>query len=409
MFQVLFFIAMTIIWKRAATYKIRFYGGSQVDRKFYSPFLKELEKKLRTERLNMDTIEYADYWPLGNVEPDTVIVGHSLGGAVGLLQILCSKDRVKGCVLINSHFNHNCKMPYYPLPLDWIEPPTLVLLNDDDRQLPVDKAMDDFHVQTGLISGSQMGTIGSSAGLQKGFRKDFKVRAGTHYSTFTDAIQMTATAKEIVDFLHSLSRFTADGFGKAISTTNNSSLSEMNRVRGKWGLWDLSGLYAHLKLEQNSAQNLEQIITHGHISSFLASKPTTNISHYYPQGNLLKTRGISCAQIQAILNADLRDNLDQEWSPSQMRPIIFIETVFPFGGYFNGLVGSLMNRLLVIRTVFFPYTLARWLFTKPAIFPLPFTSVIMAELFVIPIRDDMVYYKLPDKITLLGILSSAIK
>jgi len=125
-------------------FQVLFYTGSWIGRDTYRPLL---------EKLNPTAVLPARpvlFHPLNrnsnstDMERDTILVGHSLGGWFALRDAMRFQDRVAGVVLINSHFNGRGAMPYPGIDSDQVVCPVLTLLGGQDERLPVDKAMDDL-------------------------------------------------------------------------------------------------------------------------------------------------------------------------------------------------------------------------------------------------------------------------
>lgn len=164
--------------------QIGFIHGSQIQNDFYQPFLETLQNELRIP-LN---ITYLPYLPQ-KIQNNTIIIGHSFGGFFGLLYCIMDKsnsiNNVKGCILINSHFNERYKMPYIGIKQNMLRIPVLTLLNKNDDKLPIDKALDDYHLSI----------------KREDMNKMFIVNPGNHTSTFVDENEMKIICRQIRKFI----------------------------------------------------------------------------------------------------------------------------------------------------------------------------------------------------------------
>lgn len=119
-----------------------FYTGSWVSKDRYAPFLTKLQ-----ERTGM-SVNFRSLFhnPLESptVSNNTILVGHSFGGYFALRDAIKFPDKVAGVVLINSHFNDRCTMPYFRIGLKDVEQPVLTLLGGKDDRLPIQKSLDDL-------------------------------------------------------------------------------------------------------------------------------------------------------------------------------------------------------------------------------------------------------------------------
>ena len=161
--------------------------GSGVSPSLYHDLTKELEASL-SDPVSVINLQYFPFQSLPN---NTLLIGHSFGGFVGLLYCLRenlfpeSQKNISGCVLINSHFNHRNKMPYPAVKMQLIPVPVLVLLNVQDEKLPLKRAMDDFQV----AKDKNLTHI------------QFHFNVGDHTSTFTNPNETKIAVAQIVSFL----------------------------------------------------------------------------------------------------------------------------------------------------------------------------------------------------------------
>ena len=134
-------------------------------------------------------ITYLPYFPQEPLQTNTIIIGHSLGGFFGLLYCIMDQSRnnnnVKGCVLLNSHFNERYKMPYLGVKQNKLKMPVLTLLNRDDDKLPLVKALDDYELSI----------------KRKDNNKRYIVNNGNHTSSFTREMEIESVCGQIRNFV----------------------------------------------------------------------------------------------------------------------------------------------------------------------------------------------------------------
>jgi len=356
----------------AHPYNIVFLKGSRVKNEFYSPFLQQLQTQLETQTQNLPqkpTVKIGEYFPTAPPRDPSILIGHSFGGYFGLLQAIQYSKNIRACILLNSHFNQRIKMPYTPLPLDTVRQPTLLLLNQQDETLPLSKAMDDYHVYRHPKLPHPPTTP----------RKEFRIRPGTHFSSFTEPAEIQQTVQEIIQFIDTLHE---------TSTAITFPVSEFEKQQHpldkicEWQLPDTRNYY--------------------HLSTFIKSKPGFFHCLYHP-GNLYKTRNLPEEVLKQALTREIHTLLASSHpyysiAPSSLPEIRFKKTYLPLGPK-NSHIQTLRNGL-------FLYSLTKWLSQDPQIYysttPYP---LLVVELLVIPIIEDMVYYKLPNKLRFLELNS----
>jgi hypothetical protein len=386
--NILLFSLFSILLTNSHPYNIIFLKGSQIHKDFYRPFLQYLETKLSHEH-ELENIHIGDYFPSTPIKPKTIVIGHSFGGFFSLLQSIRHPEPIEACILINSHFNQRGKMPYFPLALDKVKQPTLVLLNQQDEKLPLSKAMDDYLVYRHINPPTQYHPI---------TRKDFRVRPGNHYSTFTDPSQIEQTVEDISEFVKSLHPQT-----KAVMVSRNEySIS-----------YYPSYSYLPQSIQEKTKRDELDILcqwklpstrVYYHLPTFLASKPGIFHCLYHP-GNLYKTRNFHeeqlekelAQQIYSLLSSTIQQTHYNTTSTNHqpvMPKIEFKKTYLPLGTQYSNIQS--------IRNGLFPYSLMQWLSKEPQIqyFATPFPHLVV-ELLVVPIIDNIVYYKLPNKLRFL--------
>lgn len=127
-----------------SAFQVLFYPGSHVRREHYTPLLQEVEQRIQQPVTFMNGSFFRPPWSTPNAftEP-TVLVGHSLGGYLALLDAMRYPDSVQGVVLLHSHFNSRGKAIYPRIPQKRVDAPVLTLLASHDERLPFRTALDD--------------------------------------------------------------------------------------------------------------------------------------------------------------------------------------------------------------------------------------------------------------------------
>ena len=344
----------------AHPYNIVFLKGSQIQNEFYFPFLQKLQTELEIQNFpQKSTVKIGEYFPTSPPEPSSLIIGHSFGGYFGLLQAIQYPKQIKGCVLINSHFNQRLKMPYIPITLDKITQPTQILLNQQDEKLPLSKAMDDYHVYRHPTLPNYSTTP----------RKEFRIRPGTHTSSFTNPLEIQQTVSDIMQFIDSL----------------NTTVNAQQRYSEK-----------DLQLDKICEWQLPDTRNYYYLPTFLASKPGIFNCLYHP-GNLYKTRNFQEEQLKQEITREIHSLLASshpQYSTAPLPEIRFKKTYLPLGAQYS--------HIQTLRNGLFMYSLTRWLSQEPQIYysttPSPHLVV---ELLVVPIIGNIIYYKLPNKLRFL--------
>jgi len=121
-------------------YTIYFLKGSFVSEKVYQPFLSQLSKSLN------QTIEItsSDLFQRNEYPPNSILMGHSFGGYLALLDYLKNQQNIQGIVLFNSHCNTNRKAIYPSIYQSDIKIPMLTILGTYDSKLPIAISIDDY-------------------------------------------------------------------------------------------------------------------------------------------------------------------------------------------------------------------------------------------------------------------------
>lgn len=113
-----------------------FYTGSWVKEEKYKDLLTRINEHPQVEDVQI-------HKPFQTPPNNTILIGHSLGGYFALRDAQRHPDRVKGVVLVNSHFNSRGVMPYPSIKTYSVEVPVLTILAGQDERLPIRKAIDD--------------------------------------------------------------------------------------------------------------------------------------------------------------------------------------------------------------------------------------------------------------------------
>ena len=186
----------------ATPYNIVFLRGSFVSKLFYTPFIHSLQKKLLDKKIE-STIEFGDYFPLQNYKNNTILLSHSFGGSFALLHCLADNTNcIRGCVLINSHFNQRNKMPYPGFILRSIKQSVFTILNNCDEKLPLAKSIDDLQVKI----------------KENLTNKFFVINNGTHFSTFQNYEEVDHATNQILSYIEGLDKQDFESIEKITET-----------------------------------------------------------------------------------------------------------------------------------------------------------------------------------------------
>lgn len=161
MLLLLFFLMGNLLCN---SYNVYFFKGSFIQKSLYKKFLYKLK-----EELPDSIIRETPYTICDKIENNTIVIGHSFGGFVSLLYAINYPEKIKGCVLLNSHFNENYKMPYLSIKLTDVIQPVLSICGRKDKRLPYSAVQDDMNIAKRENNGT----------------KQFIFDNGDHFSTFT--------------------------------------------------------------------------------------------------------------------------------------------------------------------------------------------------------------------------------
>lgn len=164
-----------------SSYNIYFFKGSFINKSLYKNFLCKLKQELPNS-----IIKESSYTLFNKIEDNAIVIGHSFGGFVSLLYAINYPEKIKGCVLLNSHFNENYKMPYLSVKLKDIGQPVLCLCGKKDNRLPYAAVEDDMKI----------------AKQETNNKKEFIFDNGDHFSMFTDVKNRLNTVYKIKKFIN---------------------------------------------------------------------------------------------------------------------------------------------------------------------------------------------------------------
>jgi hypothetical protein len=136
-------------------------------------------------------------------------------------------------------------------------------------------------------------------------------------------------------------------------------------------------------LYKNMSWNFNDTIYYhtNELMTFLKSRPnSTNYLYATPGYVLLKTNNVNINEW--IFNE--YDNINENVNNKQLE---LKKIYLPFG--------EKLNESIEVRSFFFLYTLSKWFTYNPKI--IFENNIIKMEVLVIPIKENMVYYKFPNK------------
>lgn len=313
-------------------------------------------------------VEVADFRFWRKYPKNTFLVGHSFGGS----KILCDftlrdtvsrffgpfvkngLSNVKGLVLVNSHFNHGRKMPYSKFNMEEIKVPVLSLLAKGDKQLPFPRAIDDLFQKDRL--------------LQKD--KHYLVYNGTHDDICFDKHIIEDLSGEMAKFMLAPKKYNTNDIEK-----NYLWYSKMPAIP----------LSTDVSKTFNVFDAIYYIALYPawyalHFLYFLVTKAADgeNFQFSFDTASLIKTHNVTSYDIETY-----------------MRKVVL-----------NGPV-AFSPRDIEFKWINLPSihpAILWWLFADPKIYKEEATkNTITIELFRLPIKGKVVYYKVPTRRSLLEI------
>jgi hypothetical protein len=108
--------------------------GSFINDHLYQSYIKQTSQLIQ----HPITIQESNLFQRNKYDNDTILIGHSFGGYLALLDYLHNRDKIKGIILINSHFNYPKKAIYPSINPLKITIPVLTILGGQDDKLPLD-------------------------------------------------------------------------------------------------------------------------------------------------------------------------------------------------------------------------------------------------------------------------------
>ena len=126
-------------------FQLVIYKGSGVPSSQYIPLINTLSQL--NPNLSSVQIQPSSFFQRNIFTEDTYIVGHSFGGFFALqdaLQDTTTGQKIKGIVLLNSHFNSVGQAFYPRVPQTKPPIPVLTLLGEEDERLPLVWGLEDF-------------------------------------------------------------------------------------------------------------------------------------------------------------------------------------------------------------------------------------------------------------------------
>jgi hypothetical protein len=314
-----------------------------------------------------------------NTPIQKIVVAHSFGGTKILCDIFGKSyyqpPYVSAVILINSHFNQRSKMPYFPLHQNYFPVPILTILTTRDDRLPIHTTVDDY------LASYQEEIVD----------KFYYINRGDHFSTFENPADMHFA-------IHQIQRFIEE------TREENATFHLSNYVMDYF-------TKKHMWFFQEREFN--NTVLRPNFFRFLVSRPAPNNSFYRSHKyNLLKTNDFN---IKAELDhyygldveynfTDYRDIYYRDWTNSSYTAQKIMESFM--AGF------TLMNMLLFVDFIMkefvnefiykmqIPWFLFQWFTYEPKINKTQDSfgrDRVSCEILSIPIRDNIVYYKMPSK------------
>jgi hypothetical protein len=279
-------------------------------------------------------------------------------------------------VFINGNFNQRQKMPYTGIRLLSVQQPILMLLNSRDERLPVAKALDDLYVRCD----------------ERITNKFFMVNPGTHFSSFTQPDEIETVSNQICDFIESIDRRNFTNMNKH---TENLALSHrwfMHDRRFSSNLqWIPNWIIPYVwlgfqRVHQHYVRAINTVYFEKYCD-FLRSTPT-NRNYMYSTDKCVLYKTNRVKNIEHSLREYF--NISIHWN-----------------------IIHLVSRNHSVTNIQILGGLVKWLYTDipkvhvdkghtldPDIHNLDQPRIV-CDLFVLPIKDQVVYYKFPSKTSIL--------
>jgi hypothetical protein len=256
-------------------FQILLYKGSQTDPKIYNPLIQKINQ------LTKKNVTISDYkfFKRNSFDNDTLLIGHSFGGYFSLLDYFHNKDKIKGIVLLNSHFNSRQKAIYPAIRQKDIDIPVLTMLGMKDERLPIKIGIDDYFEK-----------------IEKHLTDKYYIinENQTHFTGLNEfeTSDTIILANQITDFINDISNNNFSNTLQNIKSTDDIFKYDFNNIIKNtldfnWSLNLYDGL---LKIAIS-----EFLWNYIHYLWFLYSKPTEdfNIQFFDGKSIFLKTKNIT--------------------------------------------------------------------------------------------------------------------
>jgi hypothetical protein len=317
-------------------YKVILYPGSHVKKENYARLQEEMENRFGAKH----NISFREYKPFYKYENDTILVGHSFGSTFSLIDAMRYPDKIKGVILLNGHFNSRNKMLYPGIDQKNVVQPVLTILGTNDTKLPFWKAIDDLYYK------KIMGIPNKHYLVNEGF---------DHFTGLNDNFS-SILADQIDTFINNITNYSVE------------------KQESKWIWFNKPVVFPATIDISRSIHVIDAMILAsgcpfwhiGHFILFLLSKPEY-MNNYQFSGDfdyLLKTADkVSIDDVKNFLDA----NIVQE-------NIVWHETILP----------TIHPSILI------------WLFKQPYL-KKKSNGEMEGELIVLPVNQDVTYYKFPSR------------
>ena len=263
---------MKLFLKQIA-FQILLYKGSHVKDQVYAPLMSRVNELTGK---NASLVDY-HFFSRNEYKEDVFLIGHSFGGYFALLDYFKNQHRVKGIVLLNSHFNSKKKAIYPKISQEDVEAPVLTVLGGKDDRLPIKKAIHDYFEKEEKNFIEKYYIIEPQAGHFFGLKNAAEIEklAGYIYDFYTDTKNNNFT-KTIKNTEITKTTFSYDFFNILPNTINFN-----------WSLNLYDGLFKLLMPEY--------LWIYFHYLWFLYAKPTDSYNTQFNDEDsiLFKTRNMS--------------------------------------------------------------------------------------------------------------------
>jgi hypothetical protein len=319
-------------------FQIYLLKGSFVNDNIYKSFTNQLSQSLN----KTIEIKEAQLFERNTYNKDTILIGHSFGGYLALLDYFKNKDKIKGIVLINSHFNTNKKAIYPSLNQESFSIPILTIIGGKDNKLPIDISFDDFQHQ------------------QKWYLKDkyyYIDKNIDHYNIFTNYKITKNNVNLITEFIKSIKNKEFNYFENKIKENNKEYI---------WNKFEICKFKKNFSNSFNILDAFFNLIIGDllwnliHFNLFLLHKPIYNDGLFINQKNIY-----------------LKTNHKNE------------STIINDYEKVNKIIKNYDYEIKNLGIIY-PYSISKWLFCNPKI------KKDSYEIYKISLPFNMTYYKFPN-------------